>query len=83
MPNCLCFPGLKNADLSLGNHAEGLGEMHLPVFLFTTQRAAGTFCFLAGGFPRLVVLNRWQCKRDGILFLLMLWFLFLNSFPSI
>ena len=44
-PNYLCFTGSKNADLSLGNHAEGLGKMRLPVFLFTAQRAAGSFCF--------------------------------------
>lgn len=28
-PDCLCFPSSKNADLSLGNRAKGLGKKWL------------------------------------------------------
>lgn len=44
-PSYLRYPRSENADMSLGNHADGLGKMHLLTFLFTTQKEAGSFCF--------------------------------------
>lgn len=57
-PNYLCFPGSKNASLSLGNHAEGLGKNALSRIPFHSPEGSRKLLFLSlclcsgnGGFP--------------------------------